>query len=794
MDSIVSLFNHNNIKYIVSVDDCYTENVSSVTEVFLLNEILQNPHEYIDKLKKIRPDFNLMETMNFPENIREEIIQSKLFDLTDDEKKEIFNQNSLEDTVLTSQKENLIKFLKELHSSGAVKEYKTFGTINEAKKFLKEEIQNIWNPSEEQKVLWLIDREFGDRVNEGFDLLEYFCSDEYQWNIGILATQNTSDIVNEKQFNDFLEKISKGILGKNRNLIWLIDKDLIDSERSGEFVETIMHGLRRNYTFKITNFLTNTISTGIQEASTSFKNIEQSTINNIILKFSTREGASIIETLTRVLMAITKHDMNQKIYENFDNITKIIDSYDKLCEDIDTDSIANLDEVFYFRNKEKYNVFVNKHYYPVGFGDIFRINGQEYLLISQPCDIQIRGDNGNRNLQQATLLRITKKKPDHRAYSTLEYYHKTETYYVLYKESVLIDFNVLDLCSLNNNGKAFVKVAQLNEVLNNPYRYTVGQRKRMEEVLSHLKDTYKQHRHITNTFEQIQDYILSIESERKEEVKSMLEDYQNRSKQYWESLITVNNFNVIDDEIRFPVERICRLDELYTTNIMLEYSTYSSRLGLPGDYGLPFRHTEYKVLSQNPKDFFNGDYHLIDISYTITVLLSESEQEIYNKVISEVIIGNVSQEIENKIKNNPASFIKIRPSQKQIIIPCDFLIREGRENVSFSTKSISINKETFRKYTPSFSELILKLADNREFIKAYKLFNFYSGEKLNEIVNFKLDHFEDRCFSINIEDHIILEIHLNLEEKEDSTFKFSISLNESPENIKWITEKYLAKK
>ncbi|ALM27074.1 MULTISPECIES: hypothetical protein [Bacillus] len=787
MESIVKLFNNNNIKYIVSVDDCYMEeDLNEVDEVILLEKIKENLMDYKEKISEIDSKIDISQVYSFPEHIREEYIEKWFLKLTEREKSTLFDKNSFKNTILTSQKDNLLRFLKELHTKKAVEEYKTFGTIQEAKEFLKNGIKNIWDPSEERKVLWLIDREFGNQGNEGFDLLEEFCSSEYQWNIGILATQNTNDIEGEVQFNSYLET-SNERLSENKNLIWLIEKDLIDSERSIEFVETISHGLRRNYTFKITNFLTDTISSGIKGASATFKNIEQSTINKIILKFSTQEGASIIDTLTRILMAITKYDMNNQIYENIDNITKVVDSYDKLCKDIDVSSITNFDEVIKFRNREKYNTFVNRHYYPIGFGDIFCIDNQEYLLISQACDIQIRGDQGGRNLQKGTLLRITNEKPDTAAHSKLEYYKHTETYYILHKEAISIDFNILDLCSLNNEGKALVELKQLDSgLLNNSHRYLIGQRKRLEEVLNDLKKMYKQYTDITSSFEDIRNYILNIDSEKKDEIKSILEDYHLKSNQYRNSFGSFPRLEINSNEIFYPVKRICRLDELYTTNIMMEYSAYSSRLALPGDYALPFRHTKYKVLYKNPNVYLNGDNDLIDVSTHITVARSEDIKQIYEKVIADLIVGEVSKEIEEKIRNNPKSYICIDNSEKTIILPADLLICEGAEAISFITESIKIKKDEIEHAVPIFSELLYKMRKNKDFIKNNKLFNFYNNEEINEIINFKLDKFRDGHLSISIEDKTILDINFNLEEKEDKKFKFSYTLDPIQSHIEII--------
>jgi hypothetical protein len=789
MENLLKILFSNNIKYIVSVDDCYQENFTDVDDSLLLGDMVENLKAYVEKVKEINENFDIDKVLDLPEEIREIEIGEFLLELSFEEKKLLSSDISFEETLLKSQKENLLLFLNKLLTLEAINDYKTFDNINDAKLFLDKSINQEWNPSEENKVLWLIDREFGDRSNEGFRLLEEFSLDHNKWNIGILATQNTGDISEEAKFNSFLEKVSSNKLGENKNAVWLIEKSLITSEKSQELAKSIMHGLRRNYTFKITNFLSDTLRNGIQEASQEFKNIEQSTIYNIILKFSNQEGTSIIETLTRVLLALSKYDLNKKISDKYDDISKLISSYEALHNEVDIGQLENLEEVHQFRHKEKYNNTINGHFYPVGFGDIFEINDQKYILISQPCDIQVRGEKGERNLQQATLLKMSKEQPDNDAYATLNYFDRFEIYYVLFREALLIDFNILDLCSLNQDGRAKVALSQLGKSLESEYRYSIGQRKRLNDAISKLHDTYNRKESIMSTYNDIHKLLDESNFTNKEELISIIKDYKCRNDEYWDSVITINSFITSTDEINFPIRRISRLDELFTTNIMLEYSTNSSRLGLPGDYGSQFMHTEYKIVAKNPQSYFGKEPMLLSVNQTQTILLNQSNIEIIQNVFSQIIKGNVSKENEDIIAGSPQSYININKKDKIIIIPSDYFVETGKEICSFLKGCIILKKDVILSDAPSFYRLISELIGQNDIIKENNLFPFYKGRTLNEKISFKLNQFEDQIYTVQIDGIILLIIRLEIEERDDGKFNIHVNVSENEENIKRIYEK-----
>lgn len=781
MQAIIDLFQQNHIKYIVSVDDCYQEEVTEEMKVELASDIALEFELYEKVLKEFCEQSVLQGIQRLhSDEMKEARFKTLILELENSQIRKLLEVYGDQSNV---EREHLTAFLNKLVKIGAVDSYETFGDIETAEKFLKEEIQNKWGPSEQEKVLWLIDREFGvdHRRNEGFKLLEHFCSKDNNWNIGILATRKTDDITGHSQFDEFLEKNSVS-LRENKNSVWFISKELIDEKQDRKFAKSILHGLRRNQTYKITNYLVQELRGGIEVAAKEFTNIKQPTINNIILNFSTKEGTSIIETLLRILLAITKYDLNKKIGESYEDISKMIYEYEKLSNDIKGEKIENLSEVYELRRKEKYNDHVNGHYHPIGFGDIFKINNEAYVLVSQPCDITIRGDNGQRNLQKATLLKLTEEKPTHEAYAILNYYERTKEYYVLFRDVLMLDFNILDLCSLNDDGKSKVSIEYMENGFKGLHKFSTGQRKRLEEVRSNINEIYTQKKNVEKSMYELELAITSENISKKDQILSIIADYKKTEKEFWKESNSTNNFIIEEGHLVYDVRRVSRLDELTTTSIMMEYSIYNSRLGLPGDFAAEFRHTLYKLQVKNPHYYFgdNGDEKLIINSEYIILESENKEENIKNKVCNE-FVGEKNSRAEEFKKD----FIMVEKKEQEIVLLPDIFMVEGREYIDFKKEVIKIPFEKdFKAFCPGFYQLIKELEEQSALIARSKLWRFYkNGKQINPEITFKFREFIEGKVSIELSSHEVVQIRYNIDEPSKSNYNFSIEMREDKEAI-----------
>ncbi|MEK3751360.1 hypothetical protein NYE25_24530 [Paenibacillus sp. FSL E2-8871] len=771
---INELFKRNNIKYIVSVDDCYGVQDETVELSELIDEIVENVSSYfpiIENIGKYQFDLGVLELL--PENLLRRMITDWVETL-DSQELELFGDQK-GSQLLISEKDTLLTFFSELKDSEIITEYIPLDSIHKAKHFLKSQINEMWHPDENNQVLWLVDRDFGSpgSENEGLELLKEFNNDEYNWNIAILATHSTDDIEDENQFNKFLDAVSN--LSTSKNLFWKINKEFIDKNNYLVFANEINYGLRRNYTYRITNFLTDALRAGIELAGTSFKNIEQSTFNNIVLNFSNDEGVSIVETLTRVLLVLTKYDLNQKISGKYEDIAKLISGYENLSTiSLQENEFQNLSEVNSFRKMEKYSDWINELYYPVGFGDIFLINDEEYLFVSQPCDVTIRG-GGDRKIKNGLLLKISDSKPDHESFVRLSYYKQGEQHFVILKDELQIDLDILDLCSLNNNGCAKVPINTLNTLLiEKDYLFSKGLKIRLEIVLQRLRAVYEKKNSSKDALQKLIEEYSDIKSKSGLDIADLIGNYKEREQETWEGYININNFKIEANYISYKVKRLTRLEESVTTSISFEHFTINSRIGLPGDYAKEYKTYNYKLTVKDPSGFFGKESTpLLPLPNLLLRNLEDKAQilDALQKVILQVAPTADITQLEYSSKGDTLTL-------ENTLFPIS--IKETEYFCTIKKDNLKIPTTLIFESCNRFGELISK---NSEILSKDNLFKkIYKVEKkminINEAITFKKTEFNDNIFVFEYGGSKLLTILATIEKIDDFRYELVLGFEE----------------
>lgn len=792
MELVKGLFSTNKIKYIVSVDDCYGEDTKDVVaDSEIIDEMVSDIKPFVGAIGQIGEGFDVLKLNVLPEELRRKMISDWIDHISSSEKEKLKKVMDVDSSALVKQKDSLEGFLLELKKTDVITDYKTFPSIQTAKNFLTKIVKELWNPSQNIKVLWLIDRDFGKpgTGEDGFKLLQEFNYDESQGNIGILATNKIDDIEKEEQFNNFLDGFSN--LSNNKNLVWKINKEYIDKKTINEFVHEIKYGLKRNYTYKITNFLTETLKNGMDLAGSKFKNIEQSTFNNIVMNFSISEGVSIIDTLTRVFLVITKHDLNENISKKLNDLTKMIRDYEELCFFSDDDEYKNLNEVHDIRHREKYNNWVNEHHYPVSFGDIFSINEMEYVLISQPCDITIRG-KGSRKIKTGLLLKITNEKPVHDNYVELNYYKKGTTQFVILNDEAQVDLDLLDLCSINNNGQSKITIADLlNENLVEDYKYPQGLRVNLKGVICRIKDIYNRRQLLIKSLNELLDGVTQSATNSGEiDFGKMFDEYKVKELEYWDNIIAINNFLQDGTYLFYNIHRICRLDESMTTKISFEHFTLNSRIGVPGDYANNYKLKKYAITVENPAVFFLGKDALEPIPFEkeLFIRFNDSNKEA-------ILLDRIASAVQEVAPTVDITLIKQKiTGDNTILLHSGFLpikVKDKTLSCIINNGILKIPNILFLQECSKFMELISNCSETLSQIREIK--KFYKNDKsgnytINEYISIKETEFEEGLMTISVNDKIILTISASIIHIEGFSFELNINFLENTEEISMLLQ------
>lgn len=276
--------------------------------------------------------------------------------------------------------------------------------------------------------------------------------------------------------------------------------------------------------------------------------------------------------MTRLVQIFQTDEYNRILAEKHDLITDKLDYYGRLCvavKDLEENEEITpiLKEV---RDVELYNKYVNQQHMEISTGDIFEVEGNFYLLVSQSCDTYLR-KNGERKLKSGNLLKIDSQIASVEYKYRLSCFREYEKPIVLYQEQLNIPFDMLDLCVLNCDGQAKIEV----ECLNNKkklilQRYTPNFGVRINTVIDTLKQVYESKMTMMRYWEPSSD--ISEEC----------------AKNAYETIINMDpylkKFEILDNELIYPVKRICRLSELVAIDIVRQYGVTLSRIGHPFDF------------------------------------------------------------------------------------------------------------------------------------------------------------------------------------------------------------------
>lgn len=809
MEVLRDLMQKNKINYLVSVDDCYSKVDSVEDKSILIDDMVSNLSKYKFFLKSCNASFNFELVVGFPLDIKRDYIQKFVDSLNTGELTRALELVDSSEKSLISERDKLQLFLEKVKEFDFIKEIKTFDSVESAIDFFKNDLGKMWTPSEDNKILWLIDRDFssvGGNTNEGFKLLEFFLNIENKWNIGILATKNIEDIKTEKQLSSYLNDNFENLY-KNRNLIWAIEKSLIDISYLEDFANRLSHGLRRNYTFKIITLLTNFLEEGLKTASLSFKNIAQSTINEVILNYSNREGVSIIETLSRVLHVYTRGEFYAKLSSDHEEISKLIWEFENLYEEPQNDEDKqDGKEIYKIRSMEKYNTYINKLHNPIGFGDIFSINGQHYILVSQTCDIALRG-TGERKVQKAVLLKISDKKPQSignnsaKHYFELKYYDIGKPHYIYYKDAIQVDLDVLDICSFNSEGYAEVSLDELTTDFFDDHRFSLGLRKRLDRVIGSIRKEYEAYLSLNKDFSKVLDFLDKTDDENKDEIIDLIVKYKYVIDNNQQSNHHYNtDFVVSDNKIYYNVRRIKRLDELYTMCLCLEFNNYNSRIGLPFDIADGYEPRNYKVMVENPIYIYDSsEPKLIEVSeYTLHPPYVLSDQIIDEIICNECCVSNTELITEIKsclLDNTIDQYIEIKKSSNEIIVKAGvfpIVIEDHGHYCTVVSNKLKVPMLVLRETCKKFITFIEENLENDVLFEKNRKLNMLiessdEGVTLKDYVSFGNI---DNTITFEIDGTTVVTMKFEILQTAPYQYKLITKIQEHEDNVKLIEQYY----
>ena len=581
MDSIKSLFEMHNIKYVVSVDDCFSEVRRGREELegFLYSQMKSSLTSFDDYLRKSSQKDLYKELLDLAEigGETEPLLNSLIDNLSQDEIEACVQIGDDNDNDFDTEKTGLLDFLNELKKNECVVDYLTFGSATEAEKYdLSSEVRP------DDAVLWLLDRNFA-RVDEskeaGFQLAENIISRE---------TDNpnyvyiVSDIIKGPEMNEdrieerFDECISDHCSEKARSFIYYIGKQRLLSGKKDRIAKSLSQGFKRKACYELLQLYCDCMRHGLERSNAIIGKVKQDTLNYLFSQKVKENGESYSDFAARFVQIFQENEYNKAIADKHSEIAEKTRYYEKLVDTIG-DSIGNKQIITQtikdYRQIELYNGHVNAQHAEVTTGDVFLIEEKFYLLVSQACDVYLRED-GERKLEKAVLLQIdthTDKTHIHNHAYPLDIFPERAMVHpaVKFQSFIVVPFELLDLCVYNADGYAKLLLdAEKRE--NKAFKFSSNYNKRYKAVCKVIES-------VKESIDIVKKHIDTLDAESKGvalDAFDMLTSVDPMLKR----------FKYDDCEINYPIQRLFRMKEMVVADIARDYGSAVTRIGHPFDF------------------------------------------------------------------------------------------------------------------------------------------------------------------------------------------------------------------
>lgn len=570
---INTLFSMHNIKYIISVDDCFFAQKRENMEATVYSQMCTSLEPFRGILSSCGQagavdEIGDMLDMGVDSTA---LIQSLLKGLEDAELLKCYEvcENG---STYTEERDGILAFLEGLKGGGQIIEYRTFPSTAEANQFDTQKAGMT-----DGAILWLLDQNFsrvGESEESGLRLAENILSrkNASQNYIYILSAIEPATGLKEDDIEEEFDKVlAEHCLPDKHSFIYFISKRRLLTKNNEKIAKSLAQGFKRKACFELFQLFNDCLSDGVSEASTRVKKIRQKTLNYLFANKASVRGEPYTEVAARLVQIFHQDEYNRAIARQHSLIAAKARYYEKLCSAI-TEAVGNeqvlTSTLKEYRNIELYNKHVNVQHCEIATGDIFKIGSSYFLLVSQACDTCLRSD-GHRKLEFASLLEIQDNKQTKFSYP-LSCFLDMKNPAVIYHALKTIPFDILDLCVFNDNGQASVVINELKAFSEELEAYTNNYRIRFKEVLEITKT-------VKISKEKLDSFLTGGTDVSAEDAKAAYK--------YLESLDpNLKKFDPAGVAISFPVRRIARLNELTTIDIVKEYGIALSRIGHPFDF------------------------------------------------------------------------------------------------------------------------------------------------------------------------------------------------------------------
>lgn len=574
-----TLFKTENIKYIISVDDCF----AAPEEEQLRNELLVDSMHSFDNVASFFKKHGKEEQINDIQEMLKittdanasALIQSLIDSIKIEEVVECLKFLHPDRNNISEEQQGIVNFLTKLQTDGIIEKYVTIPSTHEAEVF-----DTKSHGMENGAILWLIDKSFSnaqESVTAGIELAknkiqQATTSDNFIFMLTTIDGSSDEEEDIECEFDKML--LENGT--EKTSFIYYINKNLVMNQKYDRIAKSLAYGFKRKQCYKLMEVFTKCLHISCDKTIEKLLKIDQKTLNYVFTEKVQANGESYFDFFNRLVQIFHEDEYGHLLATNMLDISRNINHYQTLCESIpqvtpnSTDIQNNLLKV---RKKELYDVYVNKKHSEISTGDIFIIGDKYYILVTQSCDTFLRKD-GKRKLENAILLNIVESPNTCYKYNLSCFCDRDNNFKhpaVIFRNNSVMPFEILDLCVTNDDGKSYIDISCFEGDCLLDTRYTINYLNRYKAISTLFSEVLKNK-------QIIDDFLSGYKSEKNtEEIKSAFSYLLNCDS-------AIKNFEFNGSSLSFPVQRIARLNELNTIDLLKEYGNMSSRVGHPFDF------------------------------------------------------------------------------------------------------------------------------------------------------------------------------------------------------------------
>lgn len=294
-----------------------------------------------------------------------------------------------------------------------------------------------------------------------------------------------------------------------REFIPLAKLRLANDSHPSIFVDGIKKAALNRYFEDLKKVTKDIIEKSNQGAIKDFEEIDPYDFDAIVLRAAMADGSWEVDAILRVYQILHKdqvltHFLKPETQSSIrDNVIKA-----RKISSVQLDGISkSFPQTRPLRKRELYQDASLLTHSPLEVGDIFQsVDTQKfYILLSQPCDLMVRSDTGERKNITANLIKISQretkdliklksKKPDTffslwKTRTELNYFFDNTKYMAIvsFEDKLEISLDVLDLAVLSDSGHCSVDINNTPKI---PYYLTDGWQIRLDKLIQHYQSLH----------------------------------------------------------------------------------------------------------------------------------------------------------------------------------------------------------------------------------------------------------------------------------------------------------------